>query len=85
VFPKNHYRFYYTLLSATRIEAVTEVDCALWLREVARLLGRVHGLHLVRIGSYQASLGWAGDDLDVDVALAGEKQALADRELAFLR
>ena len=39
-------------------------------------------LNLLGVGGDQAGFGRAGDDLDMDVVLAGKEQSLADRELA---
>jgi hypothetical protein len=68
--------------AAARVESVAEVDRAGWLVDFAGFVSRLHGLDLLRIGRDQAGFGWAGHDLNVDVVLAGKKQALADRELA---
>lgn len=38
-------------------------------------------LELLRIGVDELVFGGAGDDLHMDVALAGKEEALADREL----
>jgi hypothetical protein len=73
--------------AATRVQAVAEINGALWLVEItggwrrlaaraevdARLLGGVDLLYLRRISGDQAGFGGAGDDLDVHVVLTSKE------------
>lgn len=70
------------MLEAAWRQAIIEVYGALRLAKVAVLRRALHRLNLVRVCRDQAGLSRAGDDLNVDVVLAGEEQALPYRELA---
>ena len=70
---------YYRVIGCGGICTVSEVDVALSLEQLPL------GLQLLDLSGTrrdEPGLGRAGDNLDVNVILAGKEQALADWELA---